>query len=106
MGVGAYMFVLHRVTALALTIYLYVHLVTLGSVLQGPDSFDRAMALMNRPVIRLLELLLVWVVLLHTLNGLRLCVLAVVPGVSQRALSYAVLVVSVLIVLGSLPLFL
>ena len=106
MGVGAYMFVTHRITALALTVYLYVHLVTLGTVLQGQDSFDRAMALMNTPTIRILELFLVWLVLFHGLNGLRLLALAFAPGLNHRGLSYAVAIGSAVIVLASLPLFL
>ena len=106
MGLGAYMFVTHRLTAVGLTIYLYVHLITLGSVLKGPQSFDRAMALMNRPSVRLLELLLVGAVLFHTLNGLRLCILAVAPRVNQRWLAYTVLAISLLVLAASLPLFL
>jgi succinate dehydrogenase / fumarate reductase cytochrome b subunit len=105
MGVGAYMYVAHRLTGLILTVYLYVHLVTLGSVLQGEDGFDRAMALMNRPMVRLLELLLVWVVLFHALNGVRLCLLAVTSAVDQKWLAYAVVAVSFLVTLFSLPLF-
>jgi succinate dehydrogenase / fumarate reductase cytochrome b subunit len=106
MGVGAYMFVAHRLTALAITIYLYVHLITLGSVLNGRESFDRTMALMNGTTIRLLELGLVALVLFHTLNGVRLSLLAFFPGISQRWLSYGVVTVSVVVVILSLPLFL
>lgn len=106
MGLGAYMFVAHRLTALALTIYLYVHLITLGAVLGGRDDFDRAMAIMNNPTVRLLELGLVWLVLFHTLNGLRLSALVLIPGASQRWLSYGVVTVFVVIMLLSLPLFL
>jgi succinate dehydrogenase / fumarate reductase cytochrome b subunit len=106
MGLGAYMYVAHRLTALALTVYLYVHLITLGSVLRGREDFDRAMAMMNDPWIRILELGLVGLVLFHTLNGLRLSLVAVFPGVSQRWLSYGVVTLSVLVVVLSLPLFL
>jgi succinate dehydrogenase / fumarate reductase cytochrome b subunit len=106
MGVGAVMYVAHRLTGLLLTVYLYIHLVTLGSVLQGPDGFDRAMVLMSQPVIRLLELALVGVVVFHAFNGLRLCLLALVPLANQKWLAYAVVAVSVLVMLLSLPLFL
>jgi succinate dehydrogenase / fumarate reductase, cytochrome b subunit len=106
MGLGAYMFVGHRLTALALTFYLYVHLITLGSALSGREDFDSAMALMSNPTIRTLELALVALVVFHTLNGVRLSMLAFFPGVSHRWLSYAVVTASVVIVLLSLPLFL
>jgi succinate dehydrogenase/fumarate reductase cytochrome b subunit len=64
------------------------------------------MALMDTPTVRLLELLLVWLVLFHALNGLRLVALSLAPGLNQRGLSYAVVIGSALIVLVSLPLFL
>lgn len=106
MGFGAYMFVAHRLTALILTIYLYVHLVTLGSVLGGPDGFDRAMAMMTTRTVRLLELGLVLLVVFHTFNGLRLSLLVLFPGINQRWLSYAVVTASLAVVVLSLPLFL
>lgn len=105
-GIGAYMFVAHRIAAVALTIYLCVHLVTLGRVLDGPGGFDRAMAMMNTPLVRLLELGLVGLVVFHTLNGLRLTLLAVTPAFGQRWLSYAVIVLSLCILIASLPFFL
>ncbi len=106
MGIGATLFVMHRLTGAALTVYLYLHLITLGSILQGPDRFNRAMEWMSQPTVRLMELLLVWVVLFHTLNGLRLIVLAIAPKVDQKWLAYSVVAASVVIALASLPLFL
>lgn len=106
MGIGLYMFVGHRLTAVALTVYLYVHLVTLGSVLQGPDDFDRVMALMDTPTIRVLELVLVWIVLFHMLNGLRLTLLAIAPTMNNRWLAYGIVGLSIAVVLLSVPLFL
>ena len=101
------MFVLHRLTGLVMTFYLFVHLVTLGAVLQGPDGFDRAMVLMSTPAARLLELALVTIVLFHTLNGLRLTILAVSDGSLslQRGLAYGVVVLTTVAFLLSLPLF-
>ncbi len=106
MGPGAYMFVVPRITALVLTVYLFVHLYVLGSVLSGPDGFDRVMQMLNSPVIRLAELGLVWVVLFHAFNGLRLTALNLAPGLNQRGLAYGVVVLSLGIALASLPLFL
>lgn len=106
MGPGAYMYVVHRLTAILLTIYLYVHLVVLGSVLSGPDGFDRAMQMTVNPLVRLAELGLVWVVLFHALNGLRLMVVNLAPGANQRILAYAVVLTSLGIAVASLPLFL
>ena len=106
MGVGTNLFVLHRLTGLALTVYLYLHLITLGSILQGPDRFNQAMEWMSRPSVRFMELVLVWVVLFHTLNGVRLIVLAIAPKIDQKWLAYTVVAASFLITLASVPFFL
>jgi len=106
MGPGAYMYVVHRLTALVLTLYLFVHLYVLGSVLSGPNGFDQIMAMMATPLFRLGELGLVWVVLFHTLNGLRLAVVNLAPEVNQRVLAYGVVALSFGVALASLPLFL
>lgn len=105
-GVGAFAWALHRISGLILVGYLFLHLYTLGTILQGPAPFDAAMALMARPAVRLLELALVWVVLFHALNGVRLILLHLLPQASQRALAYAVGAATVVLGLVSLPLFL
>ncbi len=106
MGTGAYMFVVHRITALVLTVYLFVHLYVLGSVLSGPNGFDRVMQMLTNPAIRLAELGLVWVVFFHAFNGLRLTALNLVPTLNQRRLAYGVVALSLGLALASLPLFL
>jgi succinate dehydrogenase / fumarate reductase, cytochrome b subunit len=106
MGPGAYMYVVHRITALVITFYLYLHLYTLGSVLSGPGGFDAAMQLMTQPIVRLLELGLIWVVLFHALNGLRLTAVNLMPHLNQRYLAYGVVFISLGLALISLPLFL
>lgn len=105
-GVGGFAWALHRITGLVLVGYLFLHLYTLGAILQGPAPFDTAMALMARPAVRLLELALIWVVLFHALNGIRLILVHIVPWASQRALAYAVGAATVVLGLASLPLFL
>lgn len=106
MGLGATMFVLHRLTGVALTVYVFVHLVTLGSVLRGRTDFDRVMAILDGPSVRILEVLLVAAVLFHTMNGLRLVALALTPRADQKWLAYAVIAVSLMGLLLSAPLLL
>jgi succinate dehydrogenase / fumarate reductase cytochrome b subunit len=106
MGLGASMFVLHRLTGVGLTVYVFIHLVTLGSALGGPAEFDRVMAVLDGPSVRFLELLLVGAVLFHTFNGLRLVVVALTPRADQKWLAYAVVGLSLIGVLASAPLLL
>ncbi len=100
-----YVWVAHRVTGLILVGYLFLHLWSLSAVLDGAESFDEVMAFFDHPFLRALELGLIGIVVLHTLNGLRLVWLDLFPDWSQQGLMYAVLIVSLLVVLASLPFF-
>ena len=105
MGLGAYMYVAHRLTGLVLIAYLIAHLIVIGSALSGPDGFNQMMTMTANPLVRIGELVLVWVALFHLLNGLRLIVLNLAPSVSQRSLAYGVVVVSFVVIIASIPLF-
>ncbi|HEY8486043.1 MAG TPA: succinate dehydrogenase, cytochrome b556 subunit [Limnochordales bacterium] len=101
-----YLHLLHRVTGVALVVYLFVHLHTLSSVLAGAQSFDAVMAAFNNPVVRLLELVLVVAVLFHTLNGIRLILLHLTPFRRSPALAWAVVVVPLVVGAASVRWFL
>lgn len=105
LGLEGYLWVAHRLSGVVLILYLFVHLLTLSTVLRGPEGFDAAMAAMHRPVVRLFEWVLVIVATYHALNGLRLFALHAAPGRLQRPLSYGVIVASVLVAALMLPVF-
>ncbi len=70
---GQYAFSLHRVTGVALAIYLLLH-ITLHStaLLFSPDLYDRLLSKLGNPLGRLLELLTILAVVFHMSNGVRL----------------------------------
>jgi succinate dehydrogenase / fumarate reductase cytochrome b subunit len=68
---GTWAFVLNRITALGLTFYLYLHLIVLRKLAQGPTAFDSFITLAKSPLYIVGELLVIVAVLLHGLNGLR-----------------------------------
>lgn len=70
---GQYAFSLHRVTGIALTIYLLLH-ITLHStaLILGPDAYDRVLSTLENPFGRLMELLTILAVVIHMSNGVRL----------------------------------
>lgn len=70
---GQYAFSLHRVTGVALAIYLLLH-ITLHStaLLFGPDLYDRVLSTLENPFGRFLELLTILAVVIHMSNGVRL----------------------------------
>ncbi len=69
---GTYGFMLNRITALGLTLYLFLHLIVLGTLAQGPDAYDNFLKLIENPILKFGELLVVAAVFLHGLNGIRI----------------------------------
>src|SRR6266487_5289541 len=73
---GSWAFILNRLTALALTFYLIVHLIVLNKLTQGAQAYNDFVAFAQVPLIKAGEILLIAAVVLHGLNGLRLTLLA------------------------------
>jgi len=70
--IGTWGFILNRVTALGLTLYLFMHLIALGQLARGPQAYDGFIALVKNPLFKLGELLVIAAGLIHGLNGLRI----------------------------------
>jgi succinate dehydrogenase / fumarate reductase cytochrome b subunit len=91
--IGSLAFIMNRVTAIGLTVYLFLHLVMLGQLAKGPEAFDGFIALVKNPVFKTGEYLVVVAGLLHGLNGLRIALTSFALGVpQQRQLFYAFMV--------------
>jgi succinate dehydrogenase / fumarate reductase cytochrome b subunit len=94
-------FILNRITALGLTLYLFMHLIVLSQLSQGPGAFDTFLANIHNPVFTFLEVLVVMAGFIHGLNGIRIVLNSLGIGIrNQRALLVAVLVISVVISLA------
>jgi succinate dehydrogenase / fumarate reductase cytochrome b subunit len=100
-----YVWLAHRISGVILVLYLFAHLWTLSAALAGEKSFDQTLQVFDNPVVRFFELILVAVVVFHTLNGLRLICLDLLPALPQEALSYTVIIITVLAALASVPFF-
>lgn len=86
---GSWAFILNRLTALALTFYLVVHLIVLNKLTQGPTAYDDFVAFAHLPLIKLGEILLIAAVVLHGLNGLRLTLLTFGIGLRYQKTIFA-----------------
>lgn len=87
---GFWAFALNRVTALGLTVYLYLHLIVLGRLAQGPEAFDSFIEMAKSPLFVFGEWLVVAAGFYHGLNGLRVALNAFGIGVRyQKHLFYA-----------------
>jgi succinate dehydrogenase / fumarate reductase cytochrome b subunit len=68
---GTWAFVANRVTGLGLVGYLYLHLAILSTLLRGPEAWDGLVGLFRHPLFLGLDVLLVFGLAVHGLNGLR-----------------------------------
>ena len=74
--VGTWAFIINRVTALGLTLYLVMHLMVLSTLAFGPSAYDGFIALAKSPLVLAGEFLVVLGGLMHGLNGVRVGVTA------------------------------
>ncbi|RMF50888.1 MAG: succinate dehydrogenase, cytochrome b556 subunit [Anaerolineae bacterium] len=94
---GGWGFMLNRLSALGLSVYLYLHLHTLGKLAEGPQVFDAFIATAKSPAFILGELLVIGAALFHGLNGLRIALTSFGIGVPrQKQMLYLVLALSAL----------
>ena len=101
---GQWAFVMHRVSGLALSVYLIMHIYVVSSLYQ-PENFDKVMAFLNQPLFKLLEIGLLGSVLYHALNGLRVGLIDFADGTSKHALIFWVLMAlgAVIFIVGAIP---
>ena len=65
-------FILNRITALGLTLYLFLHLAALSQLAGGPGGYDKFVATMHNPLFTFFEVLVVMAGMMHGLNGARI----------------------------------
>ncbi|GEM_PF-205420 len=98
--VGYWAFVLHRVTGLALVFYLVLHLWVLRLLARGPQAWDDFIALARSPLFLALDGVLLFGILFHGLNGLRVALVGLGRGAARhKALFWALMAVLVVALL-------
>ena len=98
---GMWTWILHRATGLGVLFFLVVHVIDTGIIIYRPDWYDHALGIYQHPLFRIGELFVVFGVLYHAVNGLRIIVQDFWPYVMerQRQLSLAGAVVVVVAML-------
>lgn len=83
---GMWAWTLHRISGLALSGYLVVHIIVISSSARGPDglNFNSLLATFTQPLFLALDLLLWAAVLYHTLNGIRILLFEAGIGVRRH----------------------
>jgi succinate dehydrogenase cytochrome b556 subunit len=103
MGLGAYLWVAHRISGLVLLLFFVVHLFTLSSIIDGETIFDRKMKLMDATWIKVGEVILIAVLLFHCFNGLRLILMNLFPRSNENVLAYISIIASIVFTLVVIP---
>ncbi|MGH1359200.1 MAG: succinate dehydrogenase [Burkholderiaceae bacterium] len=85
-----YAFVLHRLSGLALGLFLPLHFYVLAMALTDPGRLDGFLHWADTPLVKLAELALVFLLSVHLFGGLRLMALEFLPW-SARQKTFAAL---------------
>lgn len=96
-------FALNRLTAIGLTIYLFLHLAVLSLLLRGPEGWNSFVSLARSPLFLTLDVILLFGVVYHMFNGIRVALVGMgVASKQQRALFYGLVGIAlVLFVVGA-----
>jgi len=94
---GSFAWFTHRLTGVALTLYIFLHLYVLSN-LRDPASYEALMRMTRTPLVKLMEAGLLALVISHGLNGLRLTLLDTgVPTKAQKILFWTAFAVGAVI---------
>lgn len=79
MSFSYFAFILHRLSGLALALFLPFHFLALGLALEGEAKLDAMLAWTENPLVKFSEWVLVILFTLHLMLGLRVLVLEWAP---------------------------
>jgi succinate dehydrogenase / fumarate reductase cytochrome b subunit len=102
---GYVAWLLNRISGIAITLYLVLHIWVIHNLTKGPEGFNRVMQLMSQPVFDLAEVALLGAILYHAMNGARLLCVEWGSGYRvQKKLFWWVMAIGVvLFVFGAYP---
>lgn len=101
-AVGHWAFSLNRVTGLGLVFYLYLHLAVLSMLLRGEGAWHGFLRLATTPAFLGLDVLLIFGLLFHGLNGLRVALVGTgLAANRQRALFWSLMAVGAILLVGA-----
>ncbi len=101
---GSFAWLIHRITGIVLTLYIFLHLYVL-SHLKDPQQYRSLLETMQAPLVRLSEAGLLGLVIAHAFNGFRLTLIdaGVRTGLQKRLFWIALAAGCLLFIAGSIP---
>lgn len=103
-GVGQWAWILHRAAGLGVLLFLILHIVDIFLAAFGPSVFNKLLFIYHSPIFKPLIILLVFGVVYHAFNGLRLVLIDFWPRATliQRQLWYGAMTISLGVTLISI----
>ncbi len=92
---GQYSWLMHRITGVAIILFLFAHVVDTAVIGWGPHAYERVVAVYENPIIRVLEYGLVAAVLYHAINGTKIMLIDFFPSLAKniREIGFATFVI-------------
>jgi succinate dehydrogenase / fumarate reductase cytochrome b subunit len=81
---GQWSWLAHRVTGVAIILFLFAHVIDTAVVGWGPEAYNRVASVYHNPIVRLLELGLVAAVLYHAINGTKILLIDFFPSLVRH----------------------
>ena len=88
MKTGMWAWAGHRLTGLALVVYVFLHLSFLTTASLGEGDFDSLMATTSEPLFVAMDFMLVIVVIYHAMNGARVVLFDLGMGIRRQKLVF------------------
>jgi succinate dehydrogenase / fumarate reductase cytochrome b subunit len=82
-GPGMVAWALHRAAGMGVIAFLVLHIIDIFLMHFGPDVFNELLFLYRHPLFRLTEIFLLFGLLYHALNGLRIILLDLFPATAR-----------------------
>jgi succinate dehydrogenase / fumarate reductase cytochrome b subunit len=99
---GQWSWLAHRITGVAIILFLFAHVVDTAVVGWGPEAYDKVVAVYHNWAVKLLELGLVAAVLYHAVNGVKIMVFDFWPSTTRMMKPISV-VSTLLFLAGMVP---
>ncbi|NIQ10044.1 MAG: succinate dehydrogenase, cytochrome b556 subunit [Gammaproteobacteria bacterium] len=99
-------FALHRITGIALTIYLFLHIWTLSAVTSGAEAFNHSLDKWDNLMGHIFEYLLLLAVAWHLFNGIRVTFVDFLRfTIQQKRMLAWVVVLTIIVAVISITIF-
>jgi succinate dehydrogenase / fumarate reductase cytochrome b subunit len=96
---GQWAFLSHRITGFLVFLFLLLHIVDV-SLLRWPETYDQVHRLYGNVLLRLFEVGLLFALLFHTFNGVRIVAVDVFPDAVRNQRRLLQVVVALTLVIG------